>query len=138
MHGLRKAYRKQGDKKRGEDLVRTYARVGWGELKQGDVVVLYEPDGTPVEDGIEHHLIEDPWIEPDLHIHVIKTADPVRVIHKEASHEPVAEQAGAGAVLGEDQAGVPGLPRAVDRGDVGEVSGVFEQADREGAVGGTP
>jgi hypothetical protein len=136
MSGLRRAYRKQSDTKRGDDLVRTYTRVGWRELKKGDVVVLYEPDGTPVEDGAEHHLIEDPWFEPDLHIHVIKTLDPCQVVHKEASHEQMAEQGGASAIPGADQKGVSSLPRAVHCGDVREIPGVLVQADRSGKARG--
>lgn len=128
MSGLRKAYLKLGDERRGEDLIRTYTRVGWSELKKGDVVVLYEPNGEPVEDGAEHHLIEDPWFEPDLHLYVIKTADPVRVIHKETADE-VVKQGRAATVFGANPKGVPIVPRTLDCGDAGEVSGVFEQTD---------
>lgn len=123
MNGLRRAYVLDKTKEvvpKGShptSLHKTYRRARWDELKRGDVVVLVEPDGTLVEGGAEYTLIEDPWVEPELGLHVIKTLDPVTAVHREAAHEPVHDEAAEGALLGADQAGVQAGPGASDGAD---------------------
>lgn len=81
--GPRAVYRRGPDRFLGKNLARSYERVAWSELRAGDVVVLYESNGTPVDNGAEHHLIADSWVDNDLGIHAIRTMDPVIVVHHE-------------------------------------------------------
>lgn len=113
MMGMRRAYVQDSmlEVKKDGVLMKGYKLTRWADLKKGDIVVLIEPDGTPVDGGIEHHLIEDPWTDPDLGLHVIKTLDPCTVVHKEATNALEPDQAAAGALRGADQEGVPDGPR---------------------------
>jgi hypothetical protein len=112
MNGLRRAYVLSSNAESGGSMMLTkrYVRKPWAALKAGDIVVLVEPDGTLVDEGLEHHLIEDPWVEPELGIHAFKSLDPCMVVHKEASNVPVDDEAGKNPLRGAAAAGLPAKP----------------------------
>ena len=116
MNGLRRAYVLVSNSESASKLMLTkkYARKPWSELKAGDIVVLVEPDGALVDEGLEHHLIEDPWVEPELGIHAIKTLDPCRVVHREKSNVSLAFEARADSLRGAVAEGLPDGSRPDD------------------------
>jgi hypothetical protein len=117
-------------------MTKRYMHRAWKDLKKGDVVVIVEPDGTPFEEGAEHHLIEDVWLEPDLGLHVIKTLDPCRAIHKEASHGKGADEAAEGVLPDSVEAGLQPGPGNNDRDYGGALQRVLAQAGGKSSAGG--
>jgi hypothetical protein len=142
MLGLRKAFVLEktelkptpGD--RSMMVTKRYLRCAWDDLKKGDVVVIVESDGTLLEDGIEHHLIEDVWIDPDIGFHVIKTLDPCRAIHKEKSHGKGADEAAEGVLPGPVEAGLQPGSGNNDRDYGGALQRVLAQAGGKSSTGG--
>jgi len=118
-------------------LIKRYLQCGWEFLKKGDVVVLVESDGTLVDAGAEHHLIEDVWVDPDLGLHVIRTLDPCRVVHKEASHGKGAIEAATGVLPIPVEVGLQPGPGNDNRDHGGTLPGVLAQAGGESSTGGT-
>jgi len=142
MMGIRKAYVldktevKPAPGGHSKMVTKRYMSCAWKDLKKGDVVVIVEPDGIPFEEGAEHHLIEDVWIEPDIGLHVIRTLDPCRVVHKEASHGEGVIEAATGVLPIPVEAGLQPGPGNHDRDHGGTLSGVLAQAGGEGPAGG--
>jgi len=143
MMGIRKAYVldktevKPAPGGHSKMVTKRYMSCAWKDLKKGDVVVIVEPDGIPFEEGAEHHLIEDVWIEPDIGLHVIRTLDPCRVVHKEASHGEGVIEAAKGALPDSIEVGLQPGPGNDNRDHGGTLPGVLAQAGGESSTGGT-
>jgi hypothetical protein len=117
-------------------VTKRYMSRAWKDLRKGDVVVIVEPDGTFVDEGAEHHLIEDVWIDPDIGLHVIKTLDPCRVVHQEKSHGKGADEAAEGVLPGPVEAGLQPGPGNNDRDYGGALQRVLAQAGGKSSTGG--
>lgn len=99
------------------ELVKRYRRIPWGDAKAGDSVVLVEPDGVPLDNGADMIMVGDPWVDPDMGIHVVKVLEPVQVNHAEEPRGKMADKAGKEVLRGAVETSLPAGPGPVDRRD---------------------